>query len=298
MPSERKNLPGWKIWLLAARPKTLPAAIAPVLMGGAMAWSDGAFAALPWAVTLAAAVLIQIGTNFHNDLYDFLHQADTEDRLGPLRVTQAGLVSPQEMKRATAAVFGLAILLGIYLVYLGGWPILLIGALSILFGVLYTAGPRPIGYTGWADLFVLVFFGPVAVAGTYYLAAGHWSLQSVVAGLSPGMLSTALLTVNNLRDADNDRAAGKFTLAVRFGKSFARAEYTLLALGALLLPLVLAVLEGKHSGVALVLLALPLLIPAIGQVYRWTGPELNHTLAQTGKALAVFGLLFSIGWIL
>lgn len=298
MSKSAKELSRVQIWWLAARPKTLWAAVAPVLMGGSMAWADGRFAWLPFVVTLAAAVLIQVGTNFANDLFDYLKAADTEERLGPLRVTQAGLVSPGEMKRATAAVFGLAALLGLYLVWRGGWPILAIGALSILFGILYTAGPHPIGYTGWADLFVLLFFGPVAVAGTHYVITGQWGTLAVVAGLSPGMLSTALLTVNNLRDVDNDSKSGKRTLAVKFGRGFARLEYVIMVLGALFIPLILIRMTGGHYGVALVLFTVVLVIPAVRQVFTWTGRPLNQTLAQTGKILATFGVLFSIGWVL
>lgn len=298
MPGAKPQLPRWKIWLLAARPRTLPAAAAPVLMGAAMAWTDGPFGWAAFVVTLAAAVLIQIGTNFHNDLYDFLKKADTEERLGPLRVTQAGLVSPEQMKRATVFVFGLAALLGLYLVYRGGWPILAIGVLAILFGVLYTAGPRPIGYTGWADLLVLLFFGPVATAGTYYVITGRWSPAAGVLGLSPGLLSTALLTVNNLRDAENDRRAGKRTLAVLLGKGFARAEYTAAVLAAIVLPVGFVLVVRSHFGL---LATLAILVPAVRgvrQVHTLQGAALNRTLALTGRMLALFGLLFSAGWLL
>lgn len=288
------------VWLLAARPKTLPAAAAPVLMGTAMAWEAGGVH-LPSALcALAAAALIQVGTNYANDYFDFAKGTDTVKRVGPTRATQAGLVAPRQMKYATALVFGLAFLLGLYLAWRGGWPILLIGVLSILFGVLYTAGPLPLGYIGAADLFVLVFFGPVAVAGTYYVQKLDFAWPPVVAGLAPGLLSVALLTANNLRDVDTDREAGKKTLAVRFGKGFARAEYALCLLGGLaVMPVVLtAALGGPGPVLAASALALPALIP-LRTVLRTSEPEaLIGALGATGKLLLLFSIVFSVGWLL
>ncbi|MHC4289090.1 MAG: 1,4-dihydroxy-2-naphthoate octaprenyltransferase, partial [Planctomycetota bacterium] len=179
-----------KIWIDSTRPKTLPAAVGPVLIGAALAFDAGGLHVITLLTTLAAAVLIQIGTNLSNDYFDYVKGADTEGRTGPVRATQAGLVSPAAMLAASVAVFGLAAVLGLYLVFRGGWPILVIGVLSILCGVLYTAGPWPLGYLGLGEIFVLVFFGPVAAGGTYYLQAGSINTVVIVAGLAPGLIST------------------------------------------------------------------------------------------------------------
>ncbi len=296
MKSNSQQVTQWQIWLLAARPKTLWAGITPVLMGGAMAFDASKFHVLAFSAALAGSVFIQIGTNFANDLFDYLKQTDTRDRIGPMRVTQAGLVSPKKMKSAILIVFGLAILIGLYLVIRGGFPVLVIGILSILFGILYTAGPYPLGYTGWADVFVLVFFGPVAVAGTYYVNALELNKMAIVAGISAGMISTAILTVNNLRDYDTDKKSGKRSLAVRFGKKFAKIEYLILLIGALFFPIFLSITDPVHSPVLISLLSIFVMVPSLKKVFLIEGPELNLVLAQTGKALALFGILFSIGW--
>ena len=212
-----------RVLFLAVRPKTLSAAVAPVMIGTTMAYAGGQGNAGAAFAALAGALLIQIGTNFANDYFDYLKGADNEERLGPLRVTQAGLVEPETMFRNFVLTFGLAALVGFYLVYRGGWPIVLIGLLSIASGILYTAGPWPLGYLGLGDIFVLIFFGPVAVCGTFYVQALEVTEIVFYAGLGPGLLATALLVVNNLRDEATDRKAGKRTLAVRFGPAFARA---------------------------------------------------------------------------
>ncbi len=292
------KLPKWKIWLLAARPKTLWAGITPVVIGGALALDIGRFHLLSFFAALSGSILIQIGANFANDLFDFLKAADDENRLGPTRVTQTGLVTLQEMKTATIVVFVLSAFVGFYLVYRGGVPILIIGLTSILFAVLYTAGPYPLGYIGLGELFVLIYYGPVAVAGTFYVMALKLNWISVLAGIPPGMISAAILTVNNLRDADNDQRSGKKTLAVRFGKTFAKWEYLILMLGAILFPTALFFLNHSHPRVFLTGLALFPAIPEIKKVFTIRGAELNQVLAQTGKILALFGVLFSIGWLL
>ena len=210
------------VWIMASRPKTLWAAIAPVIIGTAMAYGEQQGHLLSAILATLAAVFIQIGTNFANDYFDYFKGADEEDRLGPTRVTQAGLVKPETMKRATILVFSLAVLAGSYLMWRGGWPIITIGVLSILFGILYTAGPYPLGYNGLGDIFVLIFFGVVAVGGTYYVQTLEIDYLVILAGLSPGLFSMAILTVNNLRDVKSDFKAGKLTLAVRFGENFAR----------------------------------------------------------------------------
>jgi len=225
-----------KIWAISTRPKTLLVAVGPVAMGAAMALGKGGINAVILIITLAAAVLIQIGTNLANDYYDFIKGADTEHRTGPTRATAAGLVSPGEMKKAFVIAFGLAIVLGFFLVLKGGTPILIIGVVSVICGVLYTAGPFPLGYLGLGELFVLIFFGPVAVGGTYYLQRSDITTQVLIAGLAPGLLAAAILAVNNLRDISTDKTAGKKTLIVRFGYNFGVAEYIFCVITACLIP--------------------------------------------------------------
>lgn len=287
-----------QIWVLASRPKTLAAAVAPVIVGTAMAYGNGGFAVLPAIAALWGAIWIQIGTNFANDYFDYASGADKGERLGPLRVTQAGLVSPMTMKRATALAFALALAAGVYLVWRGGWPIVAIGVCSILFGILYTGGPYPLGYHGWADLFVLVFFGPVAVAGTYYVQALQFDWQPVIAGIAPGLFSVAILTVNNLRDIDTDRTAGKKTLPARFGRTFARMEYVICVVVGSTVPLFLR-LAFDSPGWSLLTLVVPVLaVPAIHDVFTKSGWVLNSTLATTGQLLLIYSILFSVGWLL
>lgn len=287
-----------KIWILAARPKTLPAAAAPVIIGTAMAYEAGAFHLLSALAALFGALLIQIGTNLANDYFDFKKGIDQSDRLGPLRVTQAGLVTPNQTKIATIIIFALAILIGVYLVYRGGWPIVIIGLLSVLFGVLYTGGPAPIGYIGLGDIFVLIFFGPVAVGGTFYVQALSITPEVLIAGLAPGLFSTAILTVNNLRDADSDKLSGKKTLAIRFGKNFARWEYLLCVMLALFVPDIIYAINNNHPYILISTVVLLFSFPAIKKVFTHEGPILNEVLATTGKLLLLYSLIFSIGWLL
>jgi 1,4-dihydroxy-2-naphthoate octaprenyltransferase len=286
-------------WYLAIRPKTLWAAISPVIIGTAMAYGEGKLHILSAVLAGMAAVLIQIGTNFANDYFDFAHGVDHKDRLGPIRVTQAGLVKPEVMKIATILVFLLAFLLGIYLIWRGGWPIFIIGMLSILFGVLYTAGPYPLGYNGLGDIFVLVFFGVVAVGGTYYVQALEIDSLVLLAGLSPGLFSMAILTVNNLRDVKSDMKAGKLTLAVRFGEDFARWEYLASVLLACLIPIVLFFMTSSHLYALAASLVFVAAIPSIKTVFEQKpGIIFNQVLATTGKLLLLYSLMFSLGWIL
>src|SRR5690606_32661354 len=251
-------------------------------------------------VALLGALLIQIGTNFSNDYSDFVKGADTAERVGPLRVTQAGLVRPGAVRTAAAIVFGAAFLSGMYLVWRGGWPILLVGVLSIVSGILYTAGRHSLAYLGLGDLFVLVFFGPVAVGGTYYVQALELPAPVLVAGLMPGLFSTAILTVNNLRDADTDVRTGKKTLAVRFGKTFARWEsLACMVLAGAAIPAWLCLQAGGHWAALAGGFALLPAIPLIRNVFTSAdGDVLNQTLAGTGKVLLLFSVLFSIGWLL
>lgn len=271
--------------------------MAPVLMGIAVALRAGVFHALAAAMALAGALLIQIGTNFANDYYDHVKGADAGRRLGPTRATQAGLVAPSAMRNAYLITFGLAGAVGVNLVVRAGWPILVIGVLAVAFGILYTGGPRPLGYRGLGDPLVLVFFGPVAVAGTYYVQAIDWSTAAAVAGLGPGLLSTALLSLNNLRDIVGDEAAGKRTLAVRFGPAFTKAEFTLCIVGAALVPVLLVAFFdgplGAIAGTAACLFALPPLRAVLG----WQpGDRLQVALAGVGRLLILYALAFSLGW--
>jgi 1,4-dihydroxy-2-naphthoate octaprenyltransferase len=292
-------LPRWRIWVLAARPKTLAAAVAPVLMGTAMAWADGGFH-LPSALfALIGALLIQIGTNFANDYADYLKGADTATRKGPLRVTAAGLVTPEAMRRATALTFALAVVAGLYLIWRGGWPVLAIGLLSILFGILYTSGRYALAYLGLGELFVLIFFGPVAVGGTYYVQTLTITQEVLLMGLAPGLISTGILLVNNVRDIEEDRQAGKRTPVVRFGRAFGVGLYACCLLGALLLPVVWYLFTYRHGGAMAVLALLPASVRAIRTLaLERDGAVLNALLAATGRLLLLYSLLFSIGWIL
>jgi 1,4-dihydroxy-2-naphthoate octaprenyltransferase len=276
----------------------LTAAIVPVVVGTAVAVRAGVFD--PW-VALAAlfsAVMIQIGTNFANDVFDFKKGADTHTRLGPTRVTSAGLLTPREVEAGTWVVFGLAAASGLYVIYAGGWPILVIGAASILAGLAYTAGPFPLGYNGLGDLAVFIFFGLIAVMGTYYAQARAVTLDAFLAAAPVGALATAILVVNNVRDADTDRAAGKRTLAVLLGRGAARAEYLVLLLLAYAAPFVLWRLRAADRWVLLPLLTLPLAIRLARVVITTDGPALNRALAGTAQLLALYGLLFALGIIL
>jgi 1,4-dihydroxy-2-naphthoate octaprenyltransferase len=287
------------LWIQATRPKTLPAALTPVAMGIVIAWREGAFAALPAAAALVGALLIQVATNFANDYFDGVKGTDTEDRLGPQRLVQAGLISPTAMKRAFILTFGLAALVGAYLVWHAGWPIVVIGLASILFGVLYTGGPRPLGYMGLGDLLVLVFFGPVATAGTHFVQALSWSPTAIVAGLAPGLLGVALLAVNNLRDVDGDREAGKRTLAVRFGTTFAKAEFVGCVLGAAAIPVLLWAWMDAPIGVLIATVTCLMSIHPGLAVLRWEpGRKLTSALAGSGRLLVGFGIGFCLGWAL
>ncbi|MGA7398288.1 MAG: 1,4-dihydroxy-2-naphthoate polyprenyltransferase [Solirubrobacterales bacterium] len=290
-----------RIWLNAARPRTLPAAIAPVFVGTAAAYAAvnemprwGAFLA-----ALVASVLIQIGTNLANDYSDARRGADSADRLGPVRVTSAGLVTPRRVLMATWIAFGIAALLGIYLAFVAGWIILLVGALSITAGVLYTGGPRPYGYAGLGEFFVFLFFGLVSVNGSYYVQLEEITWVSVGLSIAIGFLSTAILVVNNTRDMDTDRRAKKNTLAVRIGRDRSRLLYAALVYGAFVVLVVTIALNGGPWLALLGLLALPMTIkPVKAMRTRTDGPSLNAALAQTGAALGIFSLLTAIGLVI
>ncbi len=287
-----------KAWLLASRPKTLAAAIVPVLVGTAVALAEGQFAAAAALAALLGASLIQIGTNFANDYFDHEKGADNEDRLGPTRVVQAGLIEPEAVKLATFITFGLAALVGVYLVWVGGWPILAIGIASILSGLAYTGGPYPLGYNGLGDVFVFIFFGLVAVTGTHYVQALEWSTSALVASTPIGLLSTAILIVNNYRDIDTDRVAGKRTLAVRLGRRATRWQYALTVLGAYAVPVVQWAILGADVWILLPLASLPLALKRLRDMWQKTGTELNPVLAGTAQLLALFGILYAAGIVL
>jgi len=281
-------------WFLAARPKTLLASVSPVAIGTALAAREGEFHGLAMLCALIGAISIQIGTNFCNDYFDFFQGADTSDRKGPTRAVAAGLISPRAMAIATAMMFGLTLMVTAYLYLQAGWPFLLIGVLSIVFGVLYTAGRFSLAYVGLGDPFVLLFFGPVAVAGTYYVQTLSWDWRVVVAGLAPGLIAVGLLVVNNLRDIDEDRIANKRTLAVRFGKTFSRIQYTASMLGAAAIPICLCGM-GFTRGV---LLACLFVVPAcliVWQVWKKDGADLRPCLGMTAGSLLLYTILFCIG---
>lgn len=287
-----------KNWILAVRLKTLPAAISPVILGSALAFHDKTFSIIICIVTLLAAVLIQIGTNFANDVFDFYKGADREDRLGPVRVTQAGLIQPQSMIRAMWYTFSMAIFAGVYLAWVGGWPIVAIGLASILAGIAYTGGPYPLGYHGWGDIFVFIFFGIIAVPGTYYLQTQTVTDVSIYLGIITGMLSTAILVVNNLRDVDADKLSGKKTLAVRFGKKFSKIQYSILVFTPFFLPIYLWWKIDSGLSLLLTLFLIPISFHLIIQIFSKTGAGLNSILARTARFLFLFILLLSIGLII
>lgn len=263
-----------------------------------MAKGDDNFHLISALAALFGALMIQIGTNFANDYFDFMKGADSSDRTGPTRVTQAGLVSADAMRRAIWMAFFLAFCAGIYLVMRGGIPILIIGLLSILFGVLYTGGPFPLGYNGLGELLVLIFFGPVAVGGTYFVQTLNITETVIFVGLSPGLLSVAILSVNNLRDIEGDAQAAKRTLAVRFGRTFAQYEYLFCTIMAIMIPSIMVYSLGIKANVLITLAALLPAIPTLIIVMRGgEGEALNRVLASTGKVLLFFAILFSIGWL-
>lgn len=283
----------------AARPKTLTAAFTPVLVGAGIAWHDQALSYDATGVAFLCAFLIQIGTNFANDYFDFIKGADTEERVGFQRATASGLISPKTMLRATILTMGLAFVFGLYLVWVGGWMVLLIGILSLLFGVLYTGGPYPLGYNGLGDVFVFIFFGIVAVMGTYYVNALEWSEASFWASLAVGALCTNILVINNLRDVEQDAKAGKRTLGVLFGETTLKWEYLLMLLLAFAIPPHFYFQLGYDIWVFLPFLLIPLAFFHAKKVWTETHkPNLNKVLAQTAQFMALFGILFTVGIVL
>lgn len=286
------------IWIEGARPKTLIASLSPVLIGGVIAFDQESFPIAVFIACIIFALAVQIGTNFANDYIDFLKGTDTPERKGPRRLVQAGLVSPEKMRKVTFGVFGIAGIAGIYLMLIGGWQIGLLALLAILFGYLYTGGPYPLGYLGLGDLFVLIFFGPVATCGVFYLLTGKISSIAILAGFPPGLLSTAILVMNNLRDYESDKQANKKSLPVRFGISFGRWEFALCIILGILTPIILFGITGKHPWSLTSVATLGLGIPLVRNVFNSTAPKnLAPLFPKVGKLLTLYTFLFILGWI-
>ncbi len=286
-----------RAWVLAARPATLTAALAPVLVGTACAAAEGSFRLGPALGALLGATLLQIGANFANDVFDFEKGADTAERLGPLRAVQAGLLTPAAVRQGMLLVFGLSLLVGVYLTLQAGPAVVVIGLCSIASAVAYTGGPYPLGYHGLGDVFVFVFFGLVAVSGSAFVHARTLPSSALIASVAIGALATAILVVNNLRDRDTDVLAGKRTLAVRFGRRGALIEYFALTLVAYIVP-VLLWLRGGDAWVLLPLASLPLALANMRGVVKERGRALNPLLVRTAKLVGLFGLLLALGiWL-
>lgn len=286
-----------KAWMLAARPKTLPAALSPVVVGSAVALAESRFDLLVAIAAIAVALLLQIGANFANDVADFRSGADTAHRLGPTRVTQSGLLSPRQVEVATAVTLGLAAIPGMYLVWLGGWVFAAVGLLAIGAAVAYTAGPA-YGYVGLGDIAVFLFFGPVAVAGTAYLMTHQLTAFAVLSSIPMGCLITAILVVNNLRDIETDRAANKMTLAVRLGRGGVRGEYALLLALSYLTPVVVWLNGLASFWVLLSFVTAPLAVMLLQPVRSEEGRALNPVLAGTARLCLSFAVAYAVGMVL
>ncbi len=283
--------------LMASRPATLTAAVVPVVVGSAAALAVDGFRLGPAAAALFGAIMIQIGTNFANDVFDYEQGADTEERLGPTRATQAGLLTATQMKFGMTLAFAAATLAGLYLTAVAGWPVVAFGLASIASGIAYTGGPYPLGYHGLGDVFVMIFFGFVAVCGTAFVQVGSVPALAVYASLPVGALATAILVVNNVRDRDTDVKAGKRTLVVRWGRRAGVAEYALLLALAYLTPIYLWLSAQASSAVLLPLLSAPMAWTQWRVLVTTEGPALNPCLARTAQILLVFGLLFAVGLV-
>jgi 1,4-dihydroxy-2-naphthoate polyprenyltransferase len=287
-----------KIWIAATRPRTLPAAVAPVLVGSAFAWHEGSFIAPAALACLGFALLIQIGTNFANDYYDFIKGADTAERVGPRRAVASGLVQPLAMKAAMISVFVAAFLVGLSLLSYGGWSLLIIGVASIVCGIAYTGGPYPLGYNGLGDVFVFLFFGLVAVCTTYFVQAGEVSGDVILAAIAIGLLAANILVVNNYRDVETDAKTGKRTLVVRFGRRAARVQFGVSLFMAFTIPMHL-VMRGYEPVVLLPIAIAPMAWRQVQRLAEAQSPaELIRLLGDTGKLLALYALLLSAGVVL
>jgi 1,4-dihydroxy-2-naphthoate polyprenyltransferase len=288
-----------KHWITAIRPKTLTAGLSPIVLGLAFALGDGFFNAKILILIIIATLAIQIGTNLTNDYFDYLKGVDDHTRRGPAKVLVDGSMTLQSMRKGIIAIFTIAALASSYLVLQGGWPIAVIAISSIAFAILYTAGPFPLGNIGLADPVELIYFGPIAVGGTYYLLANALPLYVIIGGFIPGFLSLAILTVDNLRDHDTDKAKGKKSLCVRFGKTFAKCEYYACIFLGFTIPLLLVALTKKHFLSLSCFILLPLYKTCLDAVKEDRGSEdLNKALSQTAMSLLIFTLIFSTGWLL
>jgi len=296
--SEQIKLTKPQIWILAARPKTLPAAAASVILGCSLAIKNGSFLLFPSLAAIFISILLQIGANLANDLFDFQRGADTSHRLGPIRVTQAGLLSQEQVRRGMIVVFGLSIVLGSYLAWIAGWIVIAIGLSAILAALAYTGGPFPYGYHSFGEFFVLLFFGFAAVCGTYYVQTHNINMPVFWAGFAMGLLVTNILVVNNLRDIETDRTARKITLAVRFGINGTRIEYLACLLIAYAIPIILTLTERTYSGSFFTWLSIPLAIRLLKELTNFAGSNLNQTLAGTARLALMYALLFSFGIII
>lgn len=285
-----------RAWVLAARPKTLTAAVAPVLTGTGLASFHDSLAWLPAGAALLGAILIQIGTNLANDYYDYVRGGDTQERIGPVRVTLAGILAPETVRRGMIATLSAAMLVGVYLVMVAGWPIVWIGLASVACAVLYTGGPFPLAYHGLGDVFVFVFFGLIAVGGTYYVQALAWPPDALLAGVGLGAVSTAILVVNNLRDIETDERAGKRTLAVRLGARGTKVEYVAVLVVAGVVPIVGFLLFAWPASSLIALATGVLAVKPLRIVFGYSEPaELIPALGGTARVVAVYGGLLALG---
>jgi 1,4-dihydroxy-2-naphthoate octaprenyltransferase len=298
MTQPERTLSRWQVWMLASRPKTLPAAASGVVTGTALALRDGHFRFGPALAALLVALLLQIGSNLANDVYDYERGADAGERHGPTRVTQAQLLTPAQVKVGMWVVFGLAGLLGLYLAFVAGWVVILIGLAAICSAIAYTGGPFPLGYYGLGDLFVFIFFGVAAVAGTYFVQAGSVSVGAWWMSLPIGWLIVDILVVNNLRDINADRAAGKHTLAVLFGEGGTRVQYIFLLIASYLILPIFALFRILPWTSLLAWLSLPLGWRTWQIVRKQAGRPLNAALAGTGQTTLVYSLFFFVGMLL
>ncbi len=288
----------FRAWILASRPATLTAAIVPVLVGSSVAHAVGGFRWQPALAALIGSMLIQIATNFANDVFDHEKGADTEERLGPTRATASGLLTSKQMRFALVVTLALTLIPGVYLVSVGGWPIVIIGIASMLSGVAYTGGPYPLGYHGLGDVFVFVFFGLVAVCGTVFVQANTIPLLAWLAASAVGAIATAILVVNNVRDRETDVKAGKRTLAVRWGKRGGIIEYIGLFVMAYAAPVLAMVLANAGIWILLPLVSVPIAIRLVAALATKEGRPLNAVLGQTAMLLLVYGVLLSVGLVL
>jgi 1,4-dihydroxy-2-naphthoate octaprenyltransferase len=300
VPRDAAVIPaGVRIWLMAARPRTLPAAVAPVLVGTALAGYLHVFHPLRFVAALLGAIFIQVGTNLSNDYSDARRGADAEDRLGPVRVTAGGLVPPKQVLVATYVSFGLAVLAGVYLIVVAGWLLLVVGVASILAGVAYTGGPKPYGYEGLGEVFVFLFFGIVAVAGSFFVEVKHLDWEAFALAVPVGLLAAAILVVNNIRDIDSDRRAGKRTLAVRMGRERTRTWFAVIVYLAFVLAPVTWIFGPVKPWVLLPWLTLFLAAKVVRVVRNQTdGPSLNGALARSGMLQLAFCTLLAAGLLL